>query len=319
MRSLIISSVFTLVIAGISLVQGLLFGDMDRFILSTARLVQVPSGAGQKSKTGPGALLDGNASEGGRTSIMAYPLGPPDRNYFWMELGISHFPAAADEKGPGRTMPDSPPASTDSGSDAIDYQIRVPRTLRIWNGRCSSFGTYRSWPSLSSESSSSQKSSHSAGTPQKLKEGHGSQNRWKLKRARLDFYYRPLNDPDQDFGYPTPRHVAEYEISIPADSDNFDLSLDLPDFQESHRYPENMEMILLKLTVLEVQPEFPPESDSMPAALDTPDAPASSSPSSSPIHTSTANEEDAEQRLAICEIQYGDAGHGQGEDFFVFW
>ena len=84
-------------------------------------------------------------------------------------------------------------------------------------------------------------------------------------------------------------------------------------------YPENMEMILLKLTVLEVQPEFPPESDSMPAALDTPDAPASSSPSSSPIHTSTANEEDAEQRLAICEIQYGDAGHGQGEDFFVFW
>ncbi|MCB1138010.1 MAG: hypothetical protein KDK23_04605 [Leptospiraceae bacterium] len=304
MRSLFPSLAFTVLIAAISIFQGFLFGDMDDFILSTARLVQVPSGAGQKSDQGPGALLDGSTDDGGHTSVMAYPLGPPENNYFWMELGISHFPVS-DATGRARIPGDSREAgSAAHGNVPVAYQRRVPRILRIWNGSCPFLEGFADRKPDDSVKPEDQEAANHGSAPE-LPEGKSRPKLWKLKQARLDFYYRPLNDPDQDFGYPSPRHVGRYEISIPSDADSFDLSLELPQFKESLQYPVNMEMILLKLTVIEVQPESIEQT--LPGG-------AASAPDSA-----SGSGKDAKQWLAICEIQYGDAEHGQGEDFFVFW
>ncbi|MCB1165649.1 MAG: hypothetical protein KDK33_05830 [Leptospiraceae bacterium] len=95
-----------------SLLQADMIQNPQRFILTSARLSQTPSGEGMKRPDGPSALLDGYRRDGNRTSWMPYPLGKPNQNYFWLELGISHFPAAH------------------------GYEARLPDRIRIRNGAC---------------------------------------------------------------------------------------------------------------------------------------------------------------------------------------
>ena len=281
---------FTAALAYVSIQQAFLYSKARKFIVQTARLAQTPAGKQQHDAHGPVALLDGNA---GNTSFMHYPLGPSQQNYFWLELGVSHFPEIRAERKessmPVRIQTSDHTQKRDHKNDIV-FSPRVPDRIRVWNGPCTR--DLIRLDDSNPKGSSGQRETSANGT-----------RIVQLKKARLDFYYRPLNDPDQDFGYPEATPVASYEIDIPSRADSFDFPLELPAPNPSPAFPEKMHMILLKLTVLEVRPshldvaQLKPEIQSV--LRSRPEGPI----------------------LTLCEIQYADRPSrvDESEDFFVFW
>lgn len=340
---------FALSLVVISVMQSRMHPRPQEFILSTARLAQTPSGEGQDRPDGPGALLDGSGGQRGVTSYMDYPLGDANGNYFWLELGISHWPVArkltahsspgivrvSKENSQQRPGESESPLSGDGLlhlKDSIQFEARIPERIRIWNGPC--------------------RNSSDAGLEPKKVEASEMAELVKVKDARLDFYYRPLNDPDQDFGYPEATPVKTYHVTIPASAESLDLILDLPVPSESEEYPENMYMILLKFSVLSVQPHtirkqanYAYESGSADRSNSKAESgPASRSESGSTYESETGNESASESEehsassfenqpemrdsesgspatatLALCEVEYADRSMEESGDFFVFW
>lgn len=289
--SILYSLVFTLALAGISVYQSLHLTQPRKFILATARLAQTPGGLDQHDFHGPAALLDGSR---GSTSYMSYPLGPEGKNYFWLEMAVSHFPELL--SAPGHNHLSRRVQTTGTPSDgltllsslqpnrSIRFQRRIPDRIRITNGSCDS----------NLENGNQGLNYNPSGGDA------NTQPFVKIRRARLDFYYRPLNDPDQDFGYPQSNPVGSFEIEVPDQAMNFDFPVKLPEPADSAHFPGGMHMILLKLTILEVQRAAAPKKDTARTILDA--------RKEGPI-------------LSICEIQYADrpAGVDESEDFFVFW
>lgn len=336
----LLPSLFTLFVVWLSVHQSLIYSRPDRFILATARLAQVPTGQGQTREDGPSALLDGEGYNQGKTSYMPYPLGNPENNYFWIELAVSHRPYLddrdrsnesattnsgtgsnprvqvatdsgphsphADDKWEADSMPTEGSARKDEqglrqvllpasagqirGPVRIIYEPYVPHRIRIWNGPCD---TDRR------ELTSRDRVSPLNGSRPPLLE---------IQRARMDFYYRPLNDPDQDFGYPESTHQASYEISFPEGTHSLDFPLSLPGPEESQRYPENMYMIILKLSILEVRPVIVQGESTQLVA----ERKQESQDTTSPGQKGT---------LALCEVMYADRPYTSDFDshFFVFW
>ena len=289
-----IAVAFTAALTFISIKQAFLYSSPQKFILQTARLAQTPLGKNGNDAHGPSALLDGVS---GRTAMLEYPLGPDEENSLWIELGVSHFPEA-DHKNPessGQPVRIQNPETRgernpgdetipDPGRVSVVFQQRIPDRIRIINGMCS-------------EASLNAKAERSTEIPI---ESNITSQLVKLRKARLEFYYRPLNDPDQDFGYPRANPVDSYEIDIPAQATSFDLPVNLPAPEMSETFPGSMHMILLKLTVLEVQPAEKARNLS---------------------NNGISDLEGPRKTLAICEIQYADrpVDVDESDDFFVFW